>query len=293
MTANLAFVLAGARFASAPAFHEASFRAPPRLDNVTIANPLRRFRRWSKLGHKDPRPVWMRWMKTAQDPDMSSRYQHLRRLAVDAHDHQSEQDFFAEELRCRRFWRERPFGTGFAKFWFGWVYGGVSDFGRSMLRPFVAWIVSVTAFALFYLGQRSGGAPIDAIMRLDSPGWPPKPVAWNQGLHWVGDLFAWGYQTVRWAADGFASLFTTNACIQGGSNPVGEAFYLSLKNALVMVRWENDQAARRVYGCLYGVNGDGPIMPLSTSLASLVQIVLSATLIFLFLVALRNLLKLR
>jgi hypothetical protein len=293
MTADAGFALAGSRFAAAPAFHEAGFRDAPRLDNITIADPLRRFRRWSRLAQKDPRPLLMRWMKTAQSPGMSSRYKSLRRLAADAHDRRCELDFFAEELRCRRFWLERPFGKGGARFWFGWAYGGISNFGRSMLRPFMAWTISVAAFALFYLRQRTGTTLLGALAHLEGPGWPPLPVAWNRGLHWLADLFVWAWRALCWGADGLASMFSASACVQGGSSPVGEAFYLSLKNGLVMVHWGSDQAARRTYGCLYGLDGGAPVEPLATSLASLAQAVMSAALIFLFLLALRNLLKVK
>lgn len=298
MTASAAFVLAEARFSRAPAFHEASFRDPPRLDNLAIADPLRRFRRWRKLGRKDPRPLVMRWMKVAQDPDMSFRYRRLRRLATDASDHRSEQDFFAEELRCRRFWHERAFGKGCARFWLAWVYGGVSDFGRSMLRPFLAWTASVIAFALFYLklgeaGGRARGAPVDVAAHPGFPGWPPQPVAWDQALHWLGEFRSWSWEATLWGADRLSLPFAASACAEGESDAVGEAFYLSLKNALVMPQWENDHIAQRVYGCLYGVRDGGPVTPLASSLASLSQMVMSVALIFLFVLALRNLLKVK
>jgi hypothetical protein len=49
-----------------------------------------------------------------------------------------------------------------------------------------------------------------------------------------------------------------------------------------------------VFGCLYGVEPGGtPIMPLVVSSLALFQAILSAALIFLFLLALRNLLKVR
>jgi hypothetical protein len=78
------------------------------------------------------------------------------------------------------------------------------------------------------------------------------------------------------------------------SNPIGEALYLSFRNALLKLDWDDTAAARRVFGCLYGLEPNGNIVvPLSVSSASLFQCVLSAALIFVFLLALRNLLKVR
>jgi hypothetical protein len=55
--------------------------------------------------------------------------------------------------------------------------------------------------------------------------------------------------------------------------------------------------SRRTYGCLYGFEPGGaqapPIVPYRVAVASTIQTLLSAILIFLFLLAVRNLLRLK
>jgi hypothetical protein len=78
------------------------------------------------------------------------------------------------------------------------------------------------------------------------------------------------------------------------SNPAGESLYLSFRSAFLKLDWSDGAAARRVFGCLYGLEPSGsPIVPLSVSSASLLQAAISAGCIFMFLLALRNLLKVR
>jgi hypothetical protein len=75
--------------------------------------------------------------------------------------------------------------------------------------------------------------------------------------------------------------------------------FLSLKNSLFFLGWESPDAARRVYGCLYGFepwSGAGERLvrvPLSVSTAAIVENALGLTLILLCLFAVRNLLRAR
>lgn len=271
---RVAFVLADASFGTVPSFLEASFHEPPRVDHMTVTDPLRRFVRWSELGLSDPRPIGFRLMRVCADPDASAKYRRLKKLAFEAQDQTREQEFFAQELRCRRFWHDRPFGRGVARFWLAWFYGGVANFGRSMLRPFMLWLASILVFALYYLGQRDVGHPEQA-------------AADTGPIHRSG-ITAWLDQFI-----GKLSGAVDGACLAANSSPLGEALYLSFRNALLMTGWEDEDTARRVFGCLYGMDGPYPIVPLSVSAVSLLQTVLSAGLIFMFLLALRNLLKVR
>ena len=200
-----------------------------------------------------------------------AKYRRLKKLAFEAQDQTGEQEFFAQELRCRRFWHDRPFGGGVAKFWLGWLYGGISNFGRSMLRPFLLWFASIFLFALFYLGQSGiwGSGTVQAA---------------HKSKNAMLDMIPHIWQHMTQAANG--------ACVAIQSSPAGEAVYLSFRNALLMGGGDHD-TARRVFGCLYGLDGTYPIVPLGVSALSLLQMTVSAALLFLFLLALRNLLKVR
>ena len=84
------------------------------------------------------------------------------------------------------------------------------------------------------------------------------------------------------------------ACVSGASSRIGEAVYLSFRSAFLKLDWTDSATARRVFGCLYGVEPSGSAsVPLSVSSAALFQAALSAALLFVFLLALRNLLKVR
>jgi hypothetical protein len=80
------------------------------------------------------------------------------------------------------------------------------------------------------------------------------------------------------------------------TDAVTEALLLSLRNAMVF-EFGRGEGARRTYACLFGLEGTGeqeyPVVPPRVSLASAAQSLASAALIFLFLLALRNLLRLK
>jgi hypothetical protein len=294
--ARAAFGLSGAHFAQVPSFHDASFREPPSLDNMTIADPLSLFPSQGGNGRSDPRPAFLRMMRACGDPECAARYRRLRKLAAETRDYEREREFFAQELRCRRFWHDKPLGRGLARFWIGWLYGGVSDFGRSIIRPIGLWLLSVLAFALIYLGLRrsdyfaTAPSPVADTGPLFPP-WPPDPG--------IGAVIEWVGSVIWWLILSIFNLFAGGGCIVGDTGATGEALFLSLKNSLFFLGWESPDAARRVYGCLYGFepwSGAGERLvrvPLSVSTAAIVENALGLTLILLCLFAVRNLLRAR
>jgi uncharacterized protein YjbI with pentapeptide repeats len=240
---KVAVVFANADFKAVPNFLEASFLEPPRLDNMIVADPVKRFPKWKDAGVSDPRRFF-RFVKVCEDPNASVKYRRLKKLAFEAQDLAREQEFFAQALRCRRFWLDTPLGRGAARFWFGWVYGGVSDFGRSLVRPFLFWLLSIFLFSIYFFAQGAGAA-------------------WTK-------------------------------CVVGASDPISEALYLAFRNAFLKIDWNDAVNARRTLGCLYGVEfGGTPVLPPSVAAMSLVQAFVSVAFILLFLLALRNLLRLR
>lgn len=80
------------------------------------------------------------------------------------------------------------------------------------------------------------------------------------------------------------------------TDAVTEAIQLSLKNAVVFNLGSTD-SARRTLGCLYGLEQDGNQqhlrVPVRVSMASTIQALASGLLIFLFVLAARNLLRLK
>ncbi len=289
-----AFVLAGSSFEQVPSFHECSFREPPHLDHMTITDPLRFSHSWEGDAEKDPRPRLLRGMKVCSSAEFAPRYRRLRQLAASTQDFDRAREYFAQEIRCRRFWLDRPMGKGRAKFWLGWAYGAMSNFGRSLMRPALAWVVNILVFTLVYLGQRntyyftSAPGPIQGNTTI-FPVWPDNP-GFGSVMQWIGD-FLW------WLALSFFNLFAGGGCIAGEGGATAEAFFLSLKNSLFFLGWENPDASRRVYSCLYGFETQGTEhvlrLPLSVSTAAIVENVIGATLIALFLLGLFNLLRAR
>ncbi len=286
------FALSGGRFAQVPGFEEARFREAPSVDRVVVADPMRIFPRRPADAGRDPRPFFLRAMKACGSSDIAPRYRRLRQFAAETGEAERERHFFAQELRARRFFFDRPFGEGRARFWFGWLYGGLSNFGRSFARPLLAWALSIPIFALAYLAARGTMSAAPAPLPSSAP---PLP-AWPQEAN-VHAIFEWMSQTFRWILVYVQHQFATGNCVSGDSNATAEAFFLSVKNALVFPAWESQDAVRRVYACLYGyesASGD-PLLrvPLAVSSIALLQTVVSALLLLLVAIAFRNLLKTR
>jgi hypothetical protein len=217
LTAERAFALDGAKFDVLPNFIQASFAEAPRLDNFALAKTV------------EPGGFARSFRRT--DANVAARYRALKRLAIQGHDHDRERQFFKGELRSRRN-NEDKWWHG--AFWFGILYDALSDFGRSLLRPFATWSAALVLFALAYL---------------------------------------------RIASCSNAARTADPVCHMRVS-----ALQLSMKNALINLGGAGrDANAMQVYKCLFGGN-----IPNSVYFLELAQTLLSAILIFLFLLALRN-----
>lgn len=280
LRADGALTLSATEFARAPDFLNTRIGQPPRMENMWIRAPMRRFRRWGE-GKRDPRPWPFRLMKVARDGLETARLRQLRHMAGAGLDHEREGAFYAQEVRAARFWRHKPVGRGAGPFWLGWLYGGISDFGRSALRPLLLWVVTTFVFALVYLGLRE--TPQPAIQEARFPAWPEAP-SFQSTLEWLGGVGEWAFQVV-------ANLYAAGGCVAGGASASAEALYLSFKNSLFFLPWESPLAAQRVYGCLYGLEEGGQIVPLAVSVAALVQNVIGLVLVVLAALALRNMFK--
>jgi hypothetical protein len=256
--AKSAFSLAGARFLAVPDFIQAHFAEAPRLDDCRIAP--RRVRPIAPARVKD---------RFTGDPDLAARWRALKRLAIQGHDHAREQAFFKGELTARRWSEDRPWH---AVFWFGVFYQVLSDFGRSPWQPLLWWGVSVLGFAGLYLGRH--------------------PVVAEES--WSGIAWALG----RWTGAGGEA--PPLACVAGPGEPWLAAMNLSLHKGLLFFGLVPLDKLNRIHACLYGVHpadaaqpsrlpeSFSPVIPDGVTALGFIQHPLSAVLIFLILLAIRN-----
>jgi Pentapeptide repeats (9 copies) len=254
-----AFSLTDATFNQVPSFIGAAFKGKVRLDNV-----------------ETPRDRWT--FGYTPDKDATARFRELRRQAAEAQDRERELEFFAQEIRTGRFhgkglpsWVPKVWSW---RFWFGLGFGAFSNFGRSLSRPLLLWLALTALFAAFYLGEHED-------MRNARDALAPSGRFGTLTAH------------VATTRDALAN---PPACrVEGepfdSADAVTEAIQLSLKNALVFDVGRTD-SGRRTFGCLYGLVQDGAPVPWRVSIASTLQALASGLLIFLFLLAVRNLLRL-
>lgn len=186
-------------------------------------------------------------------------------MAADGKDHENELLFNAHEIAARRFWIDKP-GTLWrpgARFWLGWLYGAMSDYGRSIARPLLGWLLTVGLFwGVFLFGTTDKEA-----------------LAHGRQCHPAHEAVDGPSAAPRLALGG----------------PAGQALILSFRNSIVIDRAE-PSTSRRMYGCLYGMTGTGrggngatlPVIPPVVTMLSALQSVLAAVFLFLAGLAVRN-----
>jgi hypothetical protein len=234
------------------------------------------------------------------DANIPSRWRALKRLAIQGHDTDRELEFHAREVRSQRFagdwplplafWRGKAWG-GFFRFWFGIFYQVASDFGRSILRPLLLWGIAIVVAAAFYFSQTDAA---QTSLKLEN-----ASVFSSIGR---AAVFAIHNKVPCYRAE--FPKDTPGTVVAGISDKVAaktsartEALQLAFRNAFIILDGGAD-AAHRTYGCLYGVEmyaGSNPIavVPSAVSTASAIQKGLSGVMIFLFGLALRNMLKMK
>jgi len=162
--ADRAFDFSGACFAEVPRFNQTNFIQAPDLENVSF--PLPNF-----------------WRKGRAE--LIAEYRAIRRVAIQAADYEREQMAFKGEIRSRRGTEHRWYH---AAFWYGLAYDVLSDFGRSMSRPSLIWLVSITLFAFFYLA--SSGKLESAFAMCPTAGAPIYEsaliISWKNALPLIG-----------------------------------------------------------------------------------------------------------
>ena len=202
------------------------------------------------------------------DLDQTVKWRALKRLAAQGLDHAHELDFFKNELLTRG----RTGGDSLAVLAARLLYQWTSDFGRSITRPLVGWLASVAFFALIYCGPHLPGMVIPHL---------------TQGDH--------AHQVYCEAVDG---------------SPISAAFHVSISKATLFLGYGPEASDKLTlsYACLYGVAelddsgmaaedslAEGRLLnvPSWVVLVGILQQAISAALVFLLLLAVRNHFRIR
>ena len=218
------FSLYNVKFSNLPDFTEAHFEEAPQIDTFEL-KPVR----------------FQRLQAHEAATNLPSRWRALRRLASQSHDHERELQFFKGEIIARRGTEDK---LTHARFWFGWLYQLLSDFGRSMGLPLLWLGISLLLFATFYACQ--------------------GPVKCNQ------------------------LLIKHVSCIDGPGDSRIVALGVSAINAFPFAAINSSDLLNQYYACLYGIQESAPVIPYVVTFASVIQFFVSAVLLFLFFLAVRN-----
>ena len=288
---NGTFNMTGACFNVVPAFNQADFRQAPDLDDVRF--PLPGFWRGGKeeFDFKLPRPPGL-----GHGANLVTKYRAIRRIAIQGADYEREQMAFKGEIRAKRGIVHKFYHAGF---WLGIVYDLLSDFGRSMWCPVLAWVACIIVFAVYFLGQN----PDMIERRRNLP---------HEGF--LRQIAAYSETTLSEVSKGPALTCVSKTLPKGNlddlqnglsglaepilmqTNPINEALSIAYHNAVIVLD-SNGDSAHRAFGCLYGVEryGGNPVayVPRSVAIASAIQRFLSAIFIFLFILAVRNTLRVK
>lgn len=324
------FSMAGASFEKTPDFIQAHFEEAPRLDDLIVEGPVSenhprperedeklawRVRIWREMRYQGGRARTMPRRKLAGvrqrlwrgDANIPARWRALKRLAVQGHDTERELEFNAREIRSQRFltdwplpfpfWRSSGW-VGFFRFWSGLFYGLFSNYGRSLGQPLGFWAAAIAIAAVAYASQ----SPDLAAARAEVRAFGGSPLATTIGAAW----FAWKTDMPCYQGepkpqvkpeDLPPSIGALSQGVQSGTGIANEALHLAVRNAFIVLDGSSE-AAHRTFGCLYGVElygGSNPLaaVPSAVSSISAAQKLFSALMIFLFGLALRNMLKVK
>lgn len=254
------FTLAGATFLQVPSFIQANFTQAPRLDELVVPSSASATNFIEQL--------------LERDKSLEARWRSLKRLAEEAKDQSREQEFFKGELKARRWSIDWPWHP---VFWFALAYEVLSGFGRSFLRPVFWLLVVIAVFFCLYLEAH-----------------PTLADRNESGFDWV-----WVHAASVYENKSIESIEQVVCEVPvSGSDAVTAAFSLSVRNTLPFAGLGGPEKLNQVYRCLYGVEGTKsagfpetrmtPRIPDRVAFYGMAQTLISAVLIFLFLLALRN-----
>jgi hypothetical protein len=162
-------------FKETPEFAQSNISQSPSFDTTVFPDESGRTVEWAKdiieticmIGRsftKQPfkiRDVRERFMKSRGDYNLNSlpaRYRSLKNMSRESGDWHLEREFSAKEIITRRHVEDFPFSKNFDRYWIGLAFGVLSNYGRSVIRPFVVWLACVFLFCAFYGSPISGRA---------------------------------------------------------------------------------------------------------------------------------------
>lgn len=125
-----------------PDFRDAKFERPPEVSNMKVPKP-----KLEELGLR-PTFAWLRFplgLRHAEEKRDVQKFRKLKAMALEAHDHEKDVEFFAYEMMAKRGWE-----TKWGGLFFNSLYRWCSNYGRSMWRPFVIMLFSFFFFACIY-----------------------------------------------------------------------------------------------------------------------------------------------
>ena len=211
-----------------------------------------------------------------RDKDEESYYRALKRLAIQAHDHDNEMKFFAGEIRARRYLEDFPWpwqkslGSSF-RYWTGLGYDLISDFGRSLWRPLLLWALLFCLFSSLYLSKATDLAGDTCKNSNDmTPRYAANAIAAKNSLLFLGADRADKIKRAYACLYGAAPLY--NKASDGHPDPRQKMGYDKLPNAQKHL---------------------APNVPAAVSILGILHSILSLSLIFLLLLAIRNQFKIK
>ena len=194
---------------------------------------------------------------------------------------------------------------GFFRFVFGYAYGLTSNYGRSVWWPFFWRCVGVAIAANFYFGMHQDlmrpREETVQIQRMTVRPWGELPIgAVNLWHAWWADTPSPCYVPDMRPEDmkpGTVGVIALSRELRDQTSAPWEAFQLALRDGFLILYGDAD-TAHRTYGCLYGIelySASTPvaIVPPRVGQWSAVHKLYSAVMIFLFGLALRNMLKMK
>lgn len=307
---DVSFHLEDTRFlGKVPSFIESSFRERPRLDNIKVADPLALDHNWSESSgdgrSHDPRPhgrilhIFFRRFRVAPNPNIQARYRVLKALAIGSNDHIQEIDFFAQEMRARRFWYDTPKNS---VFWLGLLYEKFSNFGRDILRPLIWWLVLVAFSAGIYLAISHSTIPTNPgtvfrsqVEQISVAGHDEDRGSVTSTLtRWYSNIANWTYSISAILNQFGCSHEIPNDNTFHGSNAIWASIQFSLKNAFILggtpTVSANDKSAACLFGAKYTLSRVEltPAMPGLVLVIASIESILGTVLIFLSLLGVRN-----
>lgn len=254
-----AFSLDKSKFDFVPDFTQSNWEEAPVLNNISLPNSMKII--GSPTSTKKP------------DFTHTARFRALKKLAIQSHDHRNEIDFFAEELRSRRAFVYKKRSVNWI---LSLLFECTSDYGRSILRPVLWWLPVMLLSAWSYLSSATtlttphnyAGGIYNTVVSL---------------YHWLQSTIPTRFH-ISWLPD---TTEVHHATCTGGS-AVSAAFQLSTSKGLIIPGLADKKLVTQAYDCLYHGN-----VPFAISWTMGLQTLISAALLFLFLLGIRNRFKLK